>query len=63
LGAIVSDDAGIERRDQRLPVRSLPALAPVASDAGVQNHVLKDDILIALAVRARRRLDFDALFG
>jgi hypothetical protein len=59
MGAIAPDYAGIERRDQRFPVRRLPALAPVAGDAGVQNHVLNDDVLIALAARARRRLDLD----
>jgi hypothetical protein len=59
IGAIAPDKAGIERRDPRFPVRRLPALTPIAGYAGVQNHILNDDVLIALAARARRRLDFD----
>jgi hypothetical protein len=46
-----------QRRNQPLPVRGLPALAPIARRFGLQHQVLNDDLLEALVARACRGLD------
>ena len=45
MRAAAADDPCIERRDQPLPVRCLPALAPIARRLGLQHQVLNDDLL------------------
>ena len=57
MGAATADDPRTERRGQRLAVRRLPALPPIKRRLGFQHQVLNDDLLIALAARARRGLN------
>jgi hypothetical protein len=57
MGAATADDPRIERRGQHLAVRRLPALAPIKRRLSFQHQVLNDDLLIALAARARRGLN------
>ena len=48
---ITAHNARIERRDQGLAVGRLPAFAPITRHRGIENEVLNDDLLIALAAR------------
>ncbi len=57
MRAIATDDPGIERRDQSLPIRRLPALAPIAGHQRIQNQVLNDDLFVALVAGTRWRVD------
>jgi hypothetical protein len=57
LRAIAAHDAGIKRRDQGLPIRRLPVLAPIAGHQRIQNQVRNDDLLVALVARTGRRVD------
>ena len=57
MRAVTAKDAGVQRRDQGLPVGRLPAFAPIERHRGIENEVLNDDLLVALAARSRRRRD------
>src|SRR6476646_4583830 len=57
FGAAMPGDPGRQRRDHGLPVRREPALATIADHVGANDHVLDQEILIALEARAGRHRD------
>src|SRR4051794_13859142 len=52
-------DPGRQRRDHGLSVRREPALAAIADHVGANDHVLDQEILVALEARAGRHLGRD----
>jgi hypothetical protein len=57
MRAAAAHDPRRQRRNQPLPVRRLPPLAPIERRFGLQHQVLNDDLLEALVARACRGLD------
>jgi len=55
IGAISSDNPGIECRDDRLALRCFPTLPPIEGHLRAQVQVLNHDLLVALVARAGRR--------
>jgi hypothetical protein len=52
IGAISSDNPGIECRDDRLALRRFKTLPPIACHLWAQAQVLNHDLLVALVARA-----------
>src|SRR5215471_20997778 len=56
IGAISPNNPGIKRGDDRLALRRLPALPPIARHLRAQAQVLNHDLLVAFVARAGRHL-------